>query len=403
MFYNYMKNVAVINIGDFSSVGRIATGLHQYLLDHGFNSHFFYCRGQEPKDQSYHKFEGEIERHFHALATRITGRQGCYSFLATKRLISLLEELEIDTIFGECLHGYFINEKMLFEYIAKKHIKYVYVLIDEYPYLGKCWNSNGCTNYMHGCGNCPQKKVYPQSYLFDGSSYIFKRKAALYPKMERCVFAGPEFLITNAKKSPLMKGVLTQIVDQGIDVDFNSPQNNTDALREKLGIDKDKIILFSNASYKYTHKGGMFFVELAKRLEHDKRFIFVHAGNEKQLDNMPSNYIFVGFVGGEELPSYYSMADLFVFPSMQDAMPNACLESLACGTPLLCFDISGLPYIAGPDIETLVKPGDINALLDIVQNSTKKDDKVIARCREYALNRYDRNIYFEKLVKCAVD
>ena len=198
-----------------------------------------------------------------------------------------------------------------------------------------------------------------------------------------------------------MKGIKTEIVDEGIDIDFNSPQN-TLALREQMGIDDSKIVLFSNASYKYSHKGGMFFVEIAKALENDDRFVFIHAGNEKKLENMPSNYYFVGFVETRELPLYYSMADLFVFPSMQDAMPNACLESLACGTPLLCFNTSGLKYLAGPDLEIKVKTGDLAELVKVVVNTTKKSPEMIERCRNYAKNRYDRNTYFKKLMDCAL-
>lgn len=395
-----MKNVAIINVTEFSSTGKIAVGFHQYLLDKGYNSYLCYCRGNEPKNNTYIKFGKSIERYIHAFLTRITGRQGCYSYFATKRLLRKLDKLNIDTIYGENLHGYYINEKLLFKYIAKKGIKYVYIVIDEYPYLGKCWNSNGCERYLEGCGKCPQKHIYPQSYLFDGSRHIFKNKMKLYPLMKDCVFAGPEFVMTNAKKSPLMRGIRTEIVDEGINIDFYSPKS-TEELRKELGFQDDKIVLFSTANLS-DHKGGNFFFELAKRLENDTRFIFIHAGNKVKPQDMPSNYIFVGFVAEDLLPVYFSLADLFIFPSFQDCMPNACLEALACGTPLVCFNISGMPYIAGSDIEYLVKPKDIDDLERVVlEKAQKKSQELIERCRQYAVNRYDRNIYYRNLERIA--
>lgn len=395
-----MKNIAVINQSyDDSSIGKIADGLHQHLLSLNYNSFLLYGCGDEPKDPTYVKFENEFERYIHALATRITGRQGCYSYFATKRLIRKLEELKIDTIYGVCLHGYYLNERLLFECISKRGIKFIYVIIDEYPYLGKCWSSNGCTRYLSGCGNCPQKKVYPASFFLDGSRHIYNNKATWYPRMKDCVFAGPEFSIKNAIKSPLMKGIRLEIIDEGIDIDFYSyrePEN----LRKKLGISNDKIIIFSTASFRL--KNGAFYVELARRLENNPQYVFVHSGNKEAPENMPSNYIFVGFVPADELPTYYSLADLFVFTSMQDCMPNTCLESLACGTPIVCFDISGMSFLAGPDLEYFVKPGDIDDLERVVVKHAQKKNVLLSnKCREYAVDRYDRKKYFQKLLDCA--
>lgn len=398
----FMKNVAVINQSyDDSSIGKIADGLHQQLLSQNYNSYLFYGYGDNPKDSTYIRFETEIERYIHAFLTRITGRQGCYSYFATKRLIKKLEKLEIDTIFGECLHGYYLNERLLFKYISKKNIKFVYVVIDEYPYLGKCWNSNGCSNYLTGCGNCPQKGIYPASYVFDGSRHIYSLKATWYPKMKNCVFAGPEFSVNNAIKSPLMKGIRLEMVDEGIDIGLYAPQDSS-GLRKKMGISDDKIVIFSTAGFRI--KNGALFVELAKRLEKYPQYVFVHSGNKEAPVDMPSNYIFVGFVPVEDLPLYYSMADLFVFTSMQDCMPNTCLESLACGTPIVCFDISGMSYLAGPDLEYLVDPGNIDDLEKVVlEKAQKKSQELSCKCREYAVKRYDRTIYFQKLINCAVE
>ena len=53
----------------------------------------------------------------------------------------------------------------------------------------------------------------------------------------------------------------------------------------------------------------------------------------------------------------YAAADVFVLPSVQDNLPNAVIESLACGTPCVAFNVGGVPnmiehesngYIAQP-------------------------------------------------------
>ena len=39
----------------------------------------------------------------------------------------------------------------------------------------------------------------------------------------------------------------------------------------------------------------------------------------------------------------YAAADVFVTPAQQDNLPNTVLESLACGTPVVAFNIGGMP------------------------------------------------------------
>ena len=63
-------------------------------------------------------------------------------------------------------------------------------------------------------------------------------------------------------------------------------------------------------------------------------------GNDKELE---INARFFGKINDEEkLALLYSAADLFILPSKEDNLPNVMLESIACGTPVIGFDIGGL-------------------------------------------------------------
>mgnify|MGYP004519853093 CR=1 FL=1 len=397
-----MKNVAIINSVSDRSTGKISSGLQNYLNDHGYNAFLCYGHGKRISGYNKYKIDLEIEHYWHALMARLLGRQGAYSILATKRLIYFLKKNKIDTVFGVGLHGYYLNEKILFDFISKQNIRFIYVMTEEYAYLGKCGYSDGCINYLSGCGKCPQLKTYPKSWFFDRTAQIYAMKKNAYTNLKKAVFVGPEYTIVSGKKSPLLAGCKTMIVDEAIDTTLYSPRN-TKRLRQKLKIEDDKIIILCVAPSSYPRKGTKYFLKLAKLFVGNPKYVFIHVGFNGEKRDLPNNFIPVGYVSDQnKLAEYYSLGDLFVFPSLLDTMPNACLEALACGTPLLCFDISGMSYLGPSNIVTLVQAENVGQLKDVVNKVQKKSEKIVKECRNYALERYDNKYYFSKLVQAAV-
>lgn len=52
-----------------------------------------------------------------------------------------------------------------------------------------------------------------------------------------------------------------------------------------------------------------------------------------------------GFIDGADLPAVYSLADLFVFPSLYEGFGLPVLEALSCGTPVVASGSSSIPEI----------------------------------------------------------
>lgn len=211
------------------------------------------------------------------------------------------------------------------------------------------------------------------------------------------------FFVEKAKESPLLQNAKIVELDESIDMDIYYPRN-TDNLYSELGISDNKIVITCIAPFNNTvndRKGCRFFIELARRFESNNNYIFIHVGymcEDKSF--LPKNYIPIGFIRDQnKLAEYFSIGDLFVFPSLLDTMPNACLDSLACGVPLLCFDISGMPYVSDNTVGTFVEARNVTELQKVVQKIVKKNSDIIQRCRSYALSRYDSKKYNERLMQ----
>ncbi|MEO6457197.1 MAG: glycosyltransferase family 1 protein, partial [Chloroflexia bacterium] len=69
---------------------------------------------------------------------------------------------------------------------------------------------------------------------------------------------------------------------------------------------------------------------------------------------------FLGRVPDEELPLWYNVASVFVFPSIYEGFGLPPLEAMACGAPVITSNTSSLPEVVG-DAGIMLPPGDPGA------------------------------------------
>jgi glycosyltransferase involved in cell wall biosynthesis len=94
----------------------------------------------------------------------------------------------------------------------------------------------------------------------------------------------------------------------------------------------------------------------------------------------------LGFVDEADLPALYRNAALFAFPSLYEGFGLPVLEAMACGTPVVCSNVSSLPEVAG-DAALLVDPLDTGSIAEamacVLQDVGLQRD-MIARGRSQA-------------------
>ena len=78
---------------------------------------------------------------------------------------------------------------------------------------------------------------------------------------------------------------------------------------------------------------------------------------------LAEDVIFPGYVEQSDLPALYSLADLYLYPTLIEAFPVPITEALACGCPIVTSRDTGLKELAG-DAAVLVNPSDSREIAD---------------------------------------
>ena len=132
----------------------------------------------------------------------------------------------------------------------------------------------------------------------------------------------------------------TTLVDENLVKDFDIVQkgNNT------------KNLLFLSAVTK--SKGIMEALEAFHILTNNKSDLVFHiAGEGAAMPDIkseielkkPQRVNLLGYVTGNKKAEVFQTADLFIFPSYHEGMPNAVLEAMAFGLPVITTRVGGLP------------------------------------------------------------
>jgi glycosyltransferase involved in cell wall biosynthesis len=102
---------------------------------------------------------------------------------------------------------------------------------------------------------------------------------------------------------------------------------------------------------------------------------------------------FLGFLPDEQLPVAYQAADLSVMPSQSfEGFGLAIVESLACGTPVICTPVGGMPEIIQPFSPDLITSStETSAIAEKLEHTLLGKIPIPSRseCREYAINNFD--------------
>lgn len=402
-----MKKLLQINpvIRTNTSTGRIMQEIGELALANGWESYIAYSGGRDgirPCKSHLMPVGSKISVALHGLWTRLTDRHGLASNLATKRFIKEIEKLQPDVIHIHNIHGYFLNYKILFDYLKRTDIPVIWTIHDCWIYTGHCYyySSIQCDRWKRGCGKCPQQRQFPTSWFVDCSRQNFKDKSIAFNSIkDKLTIVPVSKWIRGEMAQSFMKDCHYQVIHNGIDLDIFDVQPDDKAVREKYGLGDKKIIL-GLASIWSKEKGWDDFVRMSEMLNEDELIVMVGVSEEQQK-RLPKNIVAIRRTENvRQLAELYSAATAFVNPTWQDNYPTVNLEAIACGTPVVTYRTGGSIEVITEDTGRIVEQGDVTGLLKAVREIAEKGKvQYTAKCRAYALENFRKEDRYADYLK----
>lgn len=376
------KKLVQINVTCNGSTGRIMQQLQETAIANGFEAVSFYGRGEPGKTGKYIRIGNDFDVKTHGVVTRIFDKHGHASVNATKKMIEQIEKINPDVIQLHNLHGYYLNLKILFNYLKKSKAKKIWTLHDCWAFTGHCsyFTMAKCDKWKEGCYDCPQKKEYPKSIFIDNSKEEYEFKKNLFNGIEDLTIVTPSEWLANLVKQSFLSRYPIKVINNGIDLNIFRPVDGSE-MREKLKISKEKKIVLGVASIWEKRKGFKYFLDLSQILENNEIIVLVGL-NKRQIKNLPQNIIGIERTENiNELVELYSMSDVFFNPSYEETFSLVTIEAVACGLPVLVFDSSAVTEIVNRESGKILNNYDINnvkkSINDIIYSGKYKDKHII--------------------------
>jgi len=224
----------------------------------------------------------------------------------------------------------------------------VWTLHDMWSFTGNASHTFGNTSWKHLKNDTVLKKIPPAIGINTGA-WLLRQKKKIYNSSDLTVVAPSRWLQELALQSPVFEDKIVHHIYNGIDNKvFRKKDKQLSKLKLKL-LAGCKTVMFSSHFLDKDNpwKGGMHLREILERINVNAgekiNLLILGEGKPEELDSLSNfNIFYKGYIRDEEMMvDCLNAADLFIYPTRADNLPNVLIESIACGTPCITFDIGG--------------------------------------------------------------
>ena len=303
-----------------------------------------------------------------------------------------------------------LSFKTVNEIYDKLHCVIRFNSVDYSPMAGGCHFTGECQRYQCGCGCCPALKSNDIDDITH-KNVLYRKK--IYKKI--CpIVTGNSYMFGFYDRSFLLKDVYRATSYPIIDTNQFRPMDKT-ALRKKYGISSSKrhLILFGSQRIDDERKGISYLVDalriFAAKLSDEERkavqIVVIGRDFDKLKPLLPDfDALSLGFVSKDVLPEVYSMCDVFLCSSVNDAGPMMVNQSLCCGTPVVGFAMGAcLDSVKDKGTGYCAKLKDTADFADgisrILNMPEVEKRKMSEACRKLALETYSYDAAVDRTIR----
>lgn len=371
------------------SNGSIARDIGTIAIHKGWKSYIAYGRKFIPSDSELIRVGNDLDIWIHVLMTRFFDVHGLASRLVTKRFLKKVDKIKPDIVHLHNIHGYYINYKLLFEYLVNHNIPIVWTFHDCWPFTGHCghFESCGCKRWKSECYNCPLIHGYPKSFFFDNSRFTFNLKKQLFTSPHHLHVATVSYWLKDLVDKSYFSKYPIHVVYDGIDTECFTHREST--LREKYYLE-GKFVLLSAAANWSKSKGWDDYIKLSSLLPDDCVIMLVGV-SDQQKKGLPRNIIAIPRQEEKvKLAEFYSMADILLNLSYQETFGMTTAEAMACGTPGISYNRTACPELLSPETGIVVEAGNMEQILRAIDTIKSNGKSFYSNaCRQRVLDYFD--------------
>lgn len=246
---------------------------------------------------------------------------------------------------ADIIHLHWINQGFLslkdIEELVKLNKPIVWTMHDMWPCTGICHHARDCEKFQMICESC----FFLKSKGKDLSTSVFDKKLSLYKEANITFVGCSRWLSGKAKKSYLLRDKTVLSIPNPIDTEVYHPMDQ-DMTRELLGLPSGKrLLLFGALNVTDKRKGIDYLIEALRKIEKQDVELVVFGQAKDDIRGLfPVSIHSMGYLSDEsKIVALYNAVDMFITSSLEDNLPNTIMESMACGTPCVGFEIGGIP------------------------------------------------------------
>lgn len=335
----------------------------------------------------------------HALLSRIFGKQGFYSSLATRKFIGILKQIKPDIVHLHNLHSNYININILLKYLANNDIPTVITMHDCWWFTGKCFHyiDVGCNHFTTGCGNCPKLLAPPASLFFDCSRSVYSIKKSALLAIPRLTMVGcSDWICGEARKSFLREKNIVRLYN-GVDTSIFKPVEEHH---------NECFTIMGMANKWLTERERGLIDAILEGTDVQIMIVGCTDTQRERLKIFGPRVKSIGFVKKrEDLAQLYNNADVFINVTHADTLPTVNMEAICCGTPVITYNSTGSPELINQNTGFVVDEGDWRSIIELIKarkfpaRTTCAQEGKRAFDKDACYNRYI-DLYRSILTKC---